>query len=283
MRVIGAMRSLAPAGAWILFSTVSAVAATPDQLYRTWEKNNHQQPQLAEQAAQDYLRAAPQGKYAHDLQIWLDAYRKALARLGLTESQVATANALNKKHHAAPRPAPPAKTAAQPEVQPFADKSLEETLNFLGDRVAGQGGIGFTARFHNSAGKHDLVEQLSYEASNVSIDTNKCEVSFHWHVERDGQPTPDEDRVIELGVARNIRVETIDRALSSVNAASARNASVRVNPQVYAVHIAAKDAPSGDHLFFHDRDSAMQVGQAARHALKLCVGGAPNSPQAQGQ
>jgi hypothetical protein len=280
------MRSLAPAGAWILLFAIPAVAATPDQLYRTWEKNNHQQPQQAAQAAQDYLRAAPQGKYAHDLQIWLDAYRKALASLGLTESQVATANALNKKHRAAPRPAPPVQTAAQPpaqpEVQPFADKSLEETLNFIGDRVAGQGAIGFTARFHNSTGKHDLVEQLSYEASNVSIDTKKCSVSFHWHVERNGEPTPDEDRVVELDGPRSIRVETIDRALSNVNAA-ARNFSVRVHPQVYAVHIAAKDAPSGDHLFFHDRDSATQVGQAARHALELCGAGAGIPPPAQGQ
>jgi hypothetical protein len=279
------MRSLAPAGAWILLFTISAVAATPDQLYRTWEKNNHQQPQLAEQAAQDYLRVAPQGKYAHDLQIWLDAYRKALASLGLTESQVATANAMNKKRHAAPRVAPPMQPAhpAQPEPQPFADKSLEETLAFIGDKMTGQGEISFTARFHNPAGKRDLVEQLSYEASNVSTDASKCEVSFHWHVERDGEATPDEDRAIEIGGAGTIRVETIDRALGDVNAAAHRRFSVRVHPEAYAVHIAAKDALSGDHLYFHDRDSATQVGQAARHALELCAAGAVNATPAQGQ
>jgi hypothetical protein len=272
------MRSLAPAGAWILLSTIAAVAATPDQLYRTWEKNNHQQPQVAEKAAQDYLRAAPQGPYAHDLQIWLNAYRKALARLGLTESQVATANALNKKHHAAPRPVP----AAQPEVRPFADKSLEESLAFIGDRISGQGAITFTARFHKPAIKHDLVEQLSFEAGNVSVDANRCELSFHWHVEQDGQPTSDEDRAIGLGDAGSVKVETIDRALRDVNAAAGRHYSVRVHPQAYAVHIAAKDGMSGDHLYFRDRHSATQVGQAARHVQELCVGGAGAPSQAQG-
>jgi hypothetical protein len=299
---------------WLV--TISAYAATPDQLYQTWEKNA-QQPAIAEKAAQDYLHVAPQGPHAHDLKIWLDAYHKALA--SLTGPQPTASSAPAKKQAVAqpthpPQPdvqiaqpaamppksaAPSAKPAAPPTRQASAipketvgDKkqqseprtgsasvklaslSLEETLAFIADKVANQDRINFTAQFHNPADNSDLVEHLSYRASDASIDPNRCQLSFHWHVEEDGKRTTDEGRTVRLYLAKNIRVETIDQTLADLNAAAGHPFSVRVHPEVYAVHITQKGNPSGDNLYFRDRVTAEQIGEATKHALEFCGDGA---------
>ena len=50
--------------ACLLLSTAAAFAASPDQLYQTWQKNFLTDPAVSEKAAEDYLRAAPQGATA---------------------------------------------------------------------------------------------------------------------------------------------------------------------------------------------------------------------------
>jgi hypothetical protein len=377
-------------GAWLLISVLAAHAASPDQLYQTWQKNYLRDPDIAEQAAQDYLHAAPQGPYAADLQIWLDAYHKAMASIlsqPRTANKGAPANKLASAQPApppsapppqqkppAPSPAPPPKFVAQqkppapppalppkivaqqkppmpaalnpppappvrlpkpaavqpkepaapvvnlaaatpmlpkqvaalpapqparlaavppgptkrPEMrlasaEPIPQKqapkeflarpasemplgqSLDEALAFIADKVEGQA-LAFTAEFFNPSGGA-LVEQLSYEASNVTIDPNRCQVSYHWHVLQDGRRTPDQDRAVQLRLSRSITVEPIEQALAELNA---RHFSVHVRPEAYAVHIARWDRPAGDNLYFRDRGMAESVAAAARHALDLC-------------
>ncbi len=156
----------------------------------------------------------------------------------------------------------------------LASQSLEETLAFIADKLAGQDKINFTAEFHSPTDNSDIFEQLSYEASNATIDPNRCQVSFHWHIEQDGKGTRDRDRAIQLGLAKSIWVETVDQALGDLNATAGHPFSVRTSPEVYAVHIARWDSASGDNLYFHDRAMAERIGDAAKHALKLCSDGA---------
>jgi hypothetical protein len=156
----------------------------------------------------------------------------------------------------------------------LASESLEETLAFIADKLASQARINFTAEFHNPTDNSDIIEQLSYEASNASIDPNRCQLSFHWHIEQDGKGTRDRDRAIQLRLAKSIWVETADQALGDLNATAGHPFSVRASPEVYAVHIARWDSPSGDNLYFHDRAMAERIGDATKRALQLCSDGA---------
>ena len=263
------------AGALFVLSTISTTAATPDQLYQAWQQNDVQQPEVAEKAAEDYLRIAPRGAHAHDLQVWLDAYHKALASLGLTESRVGAGSAPDNNQAVVQpiRPKQPQPSKGQQtdlaDLKP-AGQSLEETLAFIRDKLALQGNIKFMAQFRSSADNRNLVEHLSYRARNVTIDPNQCQLSFHWHVEQDGKATPDQDRVVQFRLAKSVRVETLDQALAEVNAAAGDPLSVSTHPQAYAIHVARKDNALGNNLYLHDEDTASQVGKAAQHALELC-------------
>ena len=362
-------KSLLGAGAWLLLSAMAAHAASPDQLYQTWQKSYLRDPETAEKAAQDYLHAAPQGPYAADLQIWLDAYHKAMASI-LSQPRSANKGAPSNKQASAqpapppaaqppapppkfvaqqkppkpaalnpaaalpvrrpkpatvqpkqptgpvvnlaaatpvlvpPKPPQPVKPAAVPSLpvqsapatrsqarpetrlasaEPISQKpspkllpndvsahpagqSLDQALAFIADKVDDQDALTFTAESFNAAGGA-LVERLSYLASNVTIDPNRCEVSYRWHVQQDGRSTPDQDRAVQLRLSRAITVETIEQALADLNAGRFR---VHVHPELYAVHVARWDRPAGDNLYFRDRGMAESVAAAAQHALDLC-------------
>ena len=406
-------------GAGLLLCATVASAASPDQHYLTWQKTYLRDPDTAEKAAQEYLRAAPQGPYAADLQIWLDAYHKAMAGILsqprtankgapadkqasarpapplvqpvpppaqpvppaqplrvladayhkalasiLTQPRTANrampANKQASAQSAAPAPPPkivaqekppmpaalnppktlpvpppislpvqprqpapadvrlasampalprqaapqPVKLAAVPPVPaqrpdtgpetrlasavpslrqpsprpppkdysapPPGEKplgqSLDDMLAFIADKVEGQGRLNFTAQFFSPSGGA-LVEQLSYQASNVTIDPNRCQVFYHWHVQQDGRSTPDQDRAVQFRLSKAMTVETVDQALGDINAG---RFTVHVNPELYAVHITRWDKPAGDNLYFRDRGMADSVAAAAQHALDLC-------------
>jgi len=145
-------------------------------------------------------------------------------------------------------------------------QSLAEVLALIADKVGGEGTINFTAQFHDMATGRDHTEQLSYKASNVTIDPNRCQVGYHWHVEQDGRAVSDQDRTVELRLAKSIGVTSID-------AEPGQRFSMRAYPKVYVVHIARWDNSSGDNLYFHDKDMAARVGTATRHAVELCDNG----------
>lgn len=146
---------------------------------------------------------------------------------------------------------------------------MTQALAFIADKVDGEGRISVLAQFHDAAADRDLVEQLSYEASDATIDPNRCRISFQWHAGQDGKETT-EDHVVELRLAKSIEVETVDQALTDLNMAAGHPFPVRAQPQAYVVHIARWDSASGDNLYFRDKDMAARVEEATRHALELC-------------
>jgi hypothetical protein len=173
------------------------------------------------------------------------------------------------EHDAPKRPPSTTPQNGTPGVK-SAERSLPELLAFIANRLDDQGKINFTARFHDMATRRDLVEQLSYEASQVTIDPNQCRIAFRWHVEQDQTVMLDQDRTIELRLAKGIRVETIDRALTDLNAEPGHRFSVRAHPQIYAVHIDRWDKSARDNLYFRDREMAARISDAAKQALDLC-------------
>ena len=143
---------------------------------------------------------------------------------------------------------------------------MAQALALIADKVGGEGPINFTAQFHEMATGRDHTEQLTYTAGNVTIDPNRCQVGYQWHVEQDGREISEQDRAIELRLARSIRVTSIDEE-------SGRRYLVRTYPKVYLVHIARWDNASGDDLYFRDRGMAARVGTAMRQAVELCDNG----------
>jgi hypothetical protein len=145
-------------------------------------------------------------------------------------------------------------------------QSLRQSLALIADKVAGEGTVNFTAQFRDMATGRDQYDQRLYKASNVTIDPNRCQVRYHWYVEQGGRPVSDQDRTVDLRLAKGIRVTSIDGE-------SGRRVFVRAYPKVYVVHIARWDNSSGDNLYFHDKDMAARVGAATRHAVELCDNG----------
>jgi len=152
-----------------------------------------------------------------------------------------------------------------PDLKPEG-QSVAEALALIADKVGGEGTINFTAQVRDMATGRDHTERLSYTASNVTIDPNRCRVGYHWRMEQDGKPVSDQDRAIDLRLAKSISVTSID-------AEAGRRFSVRAYPKVHIVHIARWDNASGDNLYFRDRDMAARVGAATRHAVALCDNG----------
>jgi hypothetical protein len=150
---------------------------------------------------------------------------------------------------------------AAPEGQ-----SLAATLAQIADRVSGEGAINFTAQFSDMVTGQGHSEQLSYRTSNVTIDPNRCRVGYHFNAERDGLTVSDQDDAIELRLAKNVTVTSID-------AGSGARFSVRTSPQVHVVRIARWDNVSGGDLYFRNRATAARVGAAIRRAVGLCANG----------
>lgn len=147
---------------------------------------------------------------------------------------------------------------------------MAEALALVADKMGSEGKIRFTAQFHDAATGRDHAEQLSYEASNVTIDPNRCQIGYHWRAEQNGRVLSDQDRVVELRLAKSVGVTSID-------AESGRRFSVRADPKIYVVHIARWDNVSGDSLYFLDNGMAARVAMATRRAVKLCDNGGHNS------
>jgi len=144
-----------------------------------------------------------------------------------------------------------------PDLKPEG-QSLADVLALIADKVGGEGTINFTAQFHDAASGRDHTEQLSYKASNVTIDPNRCQVGYHWHVEQDGRTVSDQDRTVELRLAKSVRVTSIDGE-------PGRRVLVRAYPKVYVLHIAP-----GHNFYFYNRDMAARVVTGARRAVELC-------------
>ena len=144
-------------------------------------------------------------------------------------------------------------------------QSVAEALALIADRVAGEGTINFAALVQDMATGRDHTEQLSYKASNVTIDPNRCQMGYRWHVERNGAVS-DQDRTVELRLAKSISVTSID-------AEPNHRFVMHADPKVYVVHIARWDNSSGDHLYFHEADMAARVATATRRAVELCDNG----------
>jgi len=166
-------------------------------------------------------------------------------------------NAQEESSNASQSNSPALKTQAQ---------SVEEVLALVADKVGGEGAINFTAQFHDRTTGSEHAEQLSYKASNVTIDPNRCLVGYRWQVEQNGTQLSDQNRTVDLRLAKSARVTSID-------AEPGRRFSMRAYPRVYAVHIARWDNVSEDALYFRDQGTAARVGTAIRRAVELCDNG----------
>jgi len=144
-----------------------------------------------------------------------------------------------------------------PDLKPEG-QSLAEALALIADKVGAEGTINFTAQFRDMATGRDKYEQRSYKASNVTTDPNRCQVRYHWHVEQEGRAVYDQDRTVELRLAKSVRVTSIDGE-------PGRRVLVRAYPKVYVLHIAP-----GHNFYFYNRDMAARVVTGARRAVELC-------------
>lgn len=161
--------------------------------------------------------------------------------------------------------------ASAPDAKPDG-QSLTQSLAFIADKMESEGRITVLAQFHDAAGDRDLVKQLSYRASNVTIDPRRCQLSFHGQMAEDGQQAAYQSHTVALRLAKDVTVETIDQALTDSNMRDGHPFPVHTNPAAFVVHIGGWGSVPGDDLYFRDKAMAARVGESVQHALELCDG-----------
>lgn len=151
-----------------------------------------------------------------------------------------------------------------PDLKPQG-QTLAQALALIGGKVRSERVVNFTAQFRDIATGRDQYEQRLYKASNVATDQIRCQVRYHWHVERGGRAASDQDRTVDLRLARDIK-------LTSIGGELGRRFFVRAYPKVYVVNIAERSNASGHNFYFYDRDTAARVVTSAKRAAGLCGG-----------
>lgn len=163
--------------------------------------------------------------------------------------------------------------ASAAATKPAAHKSgrtLEATLGFIRDKVAQQGLIKYAVTSHAPATNETWTNQMSAEASNVTVDVPGCAISYHWQTSMDGKPSPDKDIVLPLLTVQSVRVVTMKEDASRLVAnAGHTDWTEQVSPALYVLFLTRTEGHTNS-FDFHDRSTAESVMQAMNQARKLC-------------
>ena len=163
-----------------------------------------------------------------------------------------------------------ASTAATRPAAHRSGRTLESTLGFIRDKVAQQGLISYAVTSHEAATNETWTNQMSAEASNVTVDVPGCAIHNHWHTTMDGKPSADNDLVLALRTVKSAQVISMeDDALRLVKKDGHADWTEKVSPTLYVLYLTRTEGHTTS-FDFHDRSLAMRVMEAMNHARQLC-------------
>ena len=149
-------------------------------------------------------------------------------------------------------------------------RTLEATLGFIRDKVAQQGLISYAVTTRVPATNQAGTNQMTAEASNVTVDVPGCAINYHWHTTMDGKSSQDTDFVLSFRTVQSARVVTMEEdALRLVAEAGHTDWTEQVSPPLYVLYLTRTEGHTTS-IDFHDRSTAERVMQAMNQARKLC-------------
>jgi hypothetical protein len=148
--------------------------------------------------------------------------------------------------------------------------SLKDTMKFLEGKLPGK--VNYVVYTHNNEKNIDSSVKRSFELSDVTANSDRCSISFHYHFEN-GPVTLNKDEEVPLKEVGTVTLKQMEQHVQQQVARIGHpEVSVRTEPQIYLVVVSWE--PKHNMMFnFYDDALADRVLQAMQHAVQLCGGG----------
>jgi hypothetical protein len=149
--------------------------------------------------------------------------------------------------------------------------SLDVTMKFLQDKLPSK--VNYILYLHDNVVGTDGTLNESLEISNVSADTGRCRVDYHFRQTVDGKTDPDTDAWVLLKQVQEIVVMPMEQWQKQVDAEGSHpELSEKVDPAVFALVYKRSDGHRSQFAFY-DETLSHRVAKALQHAVELCGGG----------
>jgi TonB family protein len=180
---------------------------------------------------------------------------------------------------------PPSKTDVSedtdpPQSQSAADgPSLAATMQFIQDKMNGQGKINYELHTHDNASGEDWpVYQISIEATNVVADPSTCRITWHKVTTNGGKVGINDIFSLDLRNVLTFEVRTSTHEAKMEDTANGHpDLDKRQDPPYFAVTAKLRDNTETP-LFFSSEEMSNRIAKAMVHAVELCGGGKAPEP-----
>jgi hypothetical protein len=168
--------------------------------------------------------------------------------------------------------------AAAQDIPPLAPlrgdaASLKDTLKFVQEKLPGK--VSYIIYPHDNVAGTDLTPiKRSFKLSDVSVDADRCSISFHGQFDKGGDSAYiDKDSDLSLKEVKEITSPQLEQVIQLGNAKAGHpEVAVRVDPAIFVVVVKSNRSTMFN---FFDETLADRVSKALQHAVALCGGGKP--------
>jgi tetratricopeptide (TPR) repeat protein len=173
----------------------------------------------------------------------------------------------------------PAKAAPPPPKPAGEGPSLENTMQFIQDKLNGVGAVNFVSYVHDSIAGTDWTQQSRRAATRVLADASGCRIDYHAKAENNGTVGWDFDEWFYLKNVEDVVILPLDQEQKELNAAVGHPSwSSQVDPAVFVLKVRRKDLSKSNSFYFFDEQMANRVAKAMVHGVELCGGGGKPEP-----
>jgi hypothetical protein len=173
----------------------------------------------------------------------------------------------------------PAKAAPPPPKPAGEGPTLENTMQFIQDKLNGVGAVNFVSYVHDSIAGTDWTQQSRRAAARVLADASGCRIDYHAKAENNGTVGWDFDEWFYLKNVEDVVILPLDQEQKELNAAVGHPSwSSQVDPAVFVLKVRRKDLSKSNSFYFFDEQMANRVAKAMVHGVELCGGGGKPEP-----
>jgi tetratricopeptide (TPR) repeat protein len=173
----------------------------------------------------------------------------------------------------------PAKATPPPPKLAGEGPSLENTMQFIQDKLNGVGAVNFVSYVHDSIAGTDWTQQSRRAATRVLADASGCRIDYHAKAENNGTVGWDFDEWFYLKNVEDVVILPLDQEQKELKAAVGHPSwSSQVDPAVFVLKVRRKDLSKSNSFYFFDEQMANRVAKAMVHGVELCGGGGKPEP-----
>jgi hypothetical protein len=161
------------------------------------------------------------------------------------------------------------------QVPGVSGPTLEETLNFIGERLAQSATVNFITFGTNTADGSNGSGHYSEIEGPFHIDTDACLISNRQKISINGQP-PVVDRTVQYSFNQfeEVIVKPAEQYLTEMNTQNPQPTLINsTNPPAVALLLRLNKSSGFVFFFLTDASIADRVAKAMTHAIELCGGG----------